>query len=166
MERRGWIGIAALAIFAASATASATTVDFGTIAPGDSVSSSFYYAGTGVAVDDTWMFTLTSGATLAAVVVNAADLDPSFVLSDFVVSDASGNLLFDYDDSDNSYGFTGVLGPGTYQFNVTGVTSGLLGGGYDVIVGGTAATVPLPATLWLMIAALGVLPAMLRRQSS
>jgi hypothetical protein len=166
MERKALLGAAATLLLAVSGTSWATTVDLGDVAPGESVGSSLFYGQNGTAVDDTWIFTLTASVQFAAVVVDSADLEPAFGIADFVVSDPSGTLSFDYDSSDNSYGFSGLLAAGTYQFTVTGTTSGQLGGGYDLLVGGTSASVPLPATSWLLFAAMSFLPAMRRKIST
>jgi hypothetical protein len=123
----------AVVLFGLGAQASATTVDFGEISAGESQGDSLFYPAPATSIDDTWVFTLTE-TLLTAIVIDSADIS------------------FSFNAEDNAYTFTGVLPAGVYDFNVTGLTSGQLGGEYEVIVGAVA--VPVPAAIWLFSGAL------------
>jgi hypothetical protein len=155
--------IAALAALGLSAQALATTVDFGAIDPGDSEGASVFYGAMGAAIDDTWSFTLTSDSQ-AALIFDSADLSGFYGIADFLVSAAG--MAFDYNATDNTYTFTGLLPAGDYTIDVSGVTNGLLGGQYDVSVGALAlAPVPLPAPLALLASGLFAIGAIRRRRA-
>jgi hypothetical protein len=160
--KRGLLSvIAGLAILGLSTAASAASVDLGDISAGDSNGSSLFYSDSGLAVTDTWSFTLTE-SLLTAIVVDSADFAPFFGIANFNVS--SGNIgAFAYDASDNSWSFSGQLAAGDYSFDVSGTTSGALGGEYEVLVGGVT-PVPLPPAFWLMATALVALRRATKRQ--
>jgi hypothetical protein len=144
--------LAALALFAFSAGASATTVDFGEISDGESTGASLFYSDDGLAISDTWTFTLAEDL-FTAIVIDSAEMAPFFGIDDLVATASSLDISFDYDPVDNKYTFTGLLAAGEYGFDVTGMTSGSLGGQYEVSVGGFA-PIPLPPALWLLSGAL------------
>jgi hypothetical protein len=144
----------ALVLFGLAAQANATSVDLGSISAGDSTGSSVFYSSPGINIDDTWNFTLTEDLQ-TAIVIDSADLVPFFSIENLSATDGSGSITFEYDASDNKYTFVGNLSAGDYSFNVTGLTTGSLGGQYEVSVGGLApATVPAPAAFWLFSGAL------------
>jgi hypothetical protein len=112
------------------------------------------YSTPATSIDDTWTFTLTESLT-TAIVIDSADLAPFFGIADLTATSSSGAISFEYDASDNSYSFSGELAAGDYDFNVTGVTNGKLGGEYEVIVGGQPLQpVPVPAAFWLFSSAM------------
>jgi hypothetical protein len=140
--------IVALLILATSQTVSATTVDFGEIAAGESAGSAQFVSGV---VDDVFSFSLAE-SLLVSIVIDSADLDPYFGIGSFSALADSVAVAFTFNPADNSYGFAGVLDPGVYSFDVTGETTGIFGGQYLVAVG--ALSVPLPGAFWLFSAAL------------
>jgi hypothetical protein len=150
--KRSLIGvIAGLAILGFSTAASAASVPLGAISAGDSNGGSLFYGDSGVVFSDSWTFTLTEDLQ-TAIVVDSADFAPWFGIDGLTVTSSDG-MSFDFNASDNSYTFSGVLAAGDYSFDVTGTTSGVLGGEYEVIVGGVT-PVPLPPAFWLMATAL------------
>jgi hypothetical protein len=145
--------IGALVLCGLAAQASATTVDLGSISAGDSTGSSVFYSSPGININDTWNFTLTEDLQ-TAIVIDSADLAPFFSIEGLSATDGA-DISFEYDASDNKYTFVGNLSAGDYSFNVTGLTTGSLGGQYEVSVGGlTQTTVPVPAAFWLFSGAL------------
>jgi len=142
--------IAGLAILGLSTAASATSVDLGNISAGDSNGASLFYSDGGVVFSDTWSFTLTEDLQVA-IIVDSADFAPWFGVDGLTITSSIGP--FDFNASDNSYTFSGVLDAGAYSFDVSGTTSGVLGGEYEVIVGGVT-PIPLPPAFWLMATAL------------
>jgi hypothetical protein len=143
----------------------ATAVDLGDIAPGESQGASLFYGQMGVAIDDSWTFTLTEDSQ-AAMVFDSADLAGFYGIDNFVVAASDGSISFDYDSSDNSYSFAGALAAGTYTINVSGLTSGVLGAQYEAAVGALpAAAVPIPAPFALLASGLFGIGAIRRRQA-
>jgi hypothetical protein len=153
--------VAAVVLFGLGARASATTVDLGEISAGESNGGAHFVSTPATSIDDTWSFTLTE-TLLTAIVIDSADLAPFFGIDGLTAVGSDASISFAYDVDDNAYTFTGVLAAGTYDFNVTGTTSGSLGGQYEVIVGGVSA-VPVPAAFWLFS---GALLLVLRRTSN
>jgi hypothetical protein len=158
--------IAALAALGLSAQALASSIDLGDIAPGDSQGASLFYGQAGVPIDDSWTFTLTEDSQ-AALVFDSADLAGFYGIADFLVAAADDlGMVFAYDASDNSYSFSGALPAGTYTVDVSGLTSGVLGGQYEVAVGALpAAAVPIPAPFALLASGLFGIGAIRRRQA-
>jgi len=144
--------VAAVVLFGLGARAYATTVDLGDISAGDSNGAALFVSTPATSIDDTWSFTLTE-TLLTAIVIDSADLAPFFGIDGLGAAGSDPAISFAYDVADNAYTFTGVLAAGTYDINVTGTTSGVLGGQYDVTVGGVTA-VPAPAAFWLFSGAL------------
>jgi hypothetical protein len=158
--------LAAAGALGLSTQAFAATVDLGEIPAEQSVGGSLSFSGTGAEVADSWSFTLTQDLN-TAIVFDSADLDGVYGIADFLVaSAAAADMSFDYSAEDNSYSFTGLLPAGTYQIDVSGTTSGALGGGYDMLVGASAAAVPLPAPLGLFASGIFALGALRRRSAA
>jgi|SRR5678815_2783477 len=158
--------IAALAALGLSAQALATNVDLGDISPGESNGASLFTGQMGASIDDSWTFTLTEDSQ-AALVFDSADLAGFFGIADFLVAapDDQG-IAFVFDAADNSYSFSGSLSAGTYTINVSGLTSGALGGQYEASVGALpAAAVPIPAPFALLASGLFGIGAIRRRQA-
>jgi hypothetical protein len=155
--------IGAVAACGLSASALAATVDLGDISAGESNGSSLFYADPGVHINDTWSFTL-SQSLVTAIVLDSAELAGFYGISDFAVDDGGAGLDFAFDSHDNSYSFSGLLAPGTYNLTVTGTTNGALGGEYEVAVGSQAA-VPIPAPIALFGSGIFALGALRRRRS-
>ena len=159
--------IAMLGALGLSAQAFATSIDLGDIAPGESQGASLFYGVMGTPVDDSWTFTLTEDSN-AALVFDSADLTGFYGIADFTVAaaDPASGIVFDYDAGDNLYSFAGSLAAGTYTINVSGMTSGVLGGQYEVQAGALApAAVPIPAPFALLASSLFGLGAIRRRQT-
>ena len=151
--------VASCILLGASGTAAATVVDFGTIGPGDSMGSSLFYSESGVAIADTWTFAIEQ-TLLVAIAIDANDLVPFFEIADLLA--VGDSLTFEYNAVDNQYTFVGNLAAGSYSFDISGLTTGMLGGQYEVSVGGLA--IPLPAGLWLLGAAMLTLCSTRRRK--
>ena len=169
MNTKGYVmkrvlgALGALALCGVSASALATAVDLGDISAGESNGSSIFYSDPGVAISDTWTFTLTQDLQ-TAIVLDSAELGGFYGISDFAVEGSDDALAFAFDASDNSYAFSGVLPAGTYELSVTGTTNGALGGQYEVAVGGLA-PVPIPAPVALLASGIFALGAMRRRRN-
>lgn len=132
--KRSLLGtITGLTILGLSTPASATSVDLGDISAGESAGSSLFYSDGGVVIGDTWSFTITRGPARCHR-RDSADFRRWYGIDGLVVT--SANMTFHYVAADNTYRFTAVLAAGDYSFDVVGATSGVLGGQYQVILGG------------------------------
>lgn len=151
-----------LTMLAFAAGTQAASVDLGEVGVGDLVGGSLFFDD-GTVIEDEWSFTVTlpQGRDWAftAISVDANDLDPVFLISDFSVT--SPDIAFEFDEADNAFSFTGVLSPGTYTFDVAGLTAGTLGGQYEVLVG----VIPLPLPIYMLGASLFALAAVGRRRA-
>jgi hypothetical protein len=153
----------ALALMGTSLSATATTVDLGELSANESVGESLFYSDSGVDIDDLWTFTLTE-TLVTAITIDANDLEPFFGISGFTADSGAAEIEFTYDADDNAWEFVGTLAAGDYSFGITGLTSGSLGGQYEVAVGGVPPSpIPLPPAFALFF---GSLLLLLRRRAS
>ncbi len=103
------------------------------------------YGGAGTPIADYWQFTLTSNST-AQISVDPTAFDLNGLL--LVGTSLAGTFEVTPIAMGGIVNLGQLLASTVYTISLTGVTTGLLGGGYDWVL--KVAPVPLPASLWLM----------------
>jgi hypothetical protein len=149
---------AVLVIAGAQVSAQAATIPLGDITDntGEAFGGSLAFF-TPQPVNDDITFTITNesfiSGTLTNLVINVTL--PFFgTFSILNISGLSATLVGPLTiDSNGNFSYAGVLAAGNYLINVTGTTTGILGGAYHIAV--TAATTPIPGALLLFMTAMG-----------
>jgi len=161
--KKVWLSFFSVLLLAAGSSAWSATISLGSVGAGDLVGDGVVKIKSPVAFADEWTFTLTDNL-IVSISVDANDSPPSFNISNFLVISDSPLIVFSFQAADNRYSFDGVLPADTYTFDVTGVSSGSIGGSYIGTVGATL--VPIPAAAWLFGSALLGLVAVGRRKNA
>src|SRR5262245_44344481 len=104
--------LAALLLISVSASASASTIDFGIIDPGSS--SATFFAEGPTEFTDTIRFSLERDLRVG-IAIDANDEDPLWRIEDFLA--VANGIPFTFDEHDNAYGFYGELRAGNYEIN-------------------------------------------------
>lgn len=149
---------AVLVIAGAQVSAHAATIPLGDItdSTGEAFGGSLAFF-TPQPVNDDVTFSITNTSTISGSLTNLVFnvTIPFFgTFSILNISGLSATLVGPLTiDSNGNFSYAGVLAAGNYLINVTGTTTGILGGAYHIAV--TAATTPIPGALLLFMTAIG-----------
>lgn len=156
--------LATAVLAAASFSASATTHDLGVLDPSgfDSFTSASEKFGAGVAIDDTWTFTLLAPSSTSFAAVQTFAVTAGQILNFSAVLNGTGFGAPTWGAGSQTLSWMGNLAAGTYSVNITG-TTGLSGATYGATV--SALPVPEPETYAMMVGGLALLGAIARRKA-
>lgn len=156
--------LATAVLAAASISASATVHDLGVLDPSgfDSFTASSEKFGAGVAIDDTWTFTLLAPSSTSFAAVQTFAVTAGKILNFAAVLNSTSFGAPVSGAGSQTLSWMGNLAAGTYSVNVTG-TTGMSGATYGATV--SALPVPEPETYAMMLGGLALLGAVARRKA-
>ncbi|MBP1204776.1 hypothetical protein JOD97_002818 [Duganella sp. 1411] len=156
--------LATAVLAAASFSASATVHNLGVLDPSgfDSFTGASEKFGAGVAIDDTWTFTLLAPSSTSFAAVQTFAVTAGKILNFAAVLNSTSFGAPVPGAGSQTLSWIGNLAAGTYSVNVTG-TTGLSGATYGATV--SALPVPEPETYAMMLGGLALLGAVARRKA-
>lgn len=159
--------LATAVLAAASFSASATVYDLGVLDPSGFDTSPVVSSekfGAGVAINDTWMFTLLAPSSTSFAAVQTFAVTAGQILNFSAVLNGSSFGSPTPGAGSQTLSWTGTLGAGTYSVNVTGLT-GVANSLYGATVSAIPSAVPEPETYGMMLGGLALLGAVARRKA-